>query len=322
MSTLQDEAALSYLHFLPNEMLVKLFERLTLTQRLSLIQAYPKLKDFGQSETLKKRVITTFDAFLNDQELSLVLNQEGTEIELFLDHFLVMPSIGMILNISRLMPNLREITLSKCQLHTVMCSCQLECPSNYHTKASLFWEELTNVEVLNFNRCTLKYAHFEPDMDNLMDWQRWSKFLKHFILKSPSDKLQEVTFCDTFPIVDYWQVMTCIRMGSCSLDQPDIDMSIEVENMNGESLDIAKILYPNMPGGKANIRLWKNTSIVFRLEALHRMIKRPDDILHLAPKRFNKVQVKKGRVIKFVDNFDLDRLRRQLLLASRYIMAN
>ncbi len=132
--------------------MLKIMKGLSLKERACLIRAYPHLRKHGQSGALNTRVITASDAnHLDISDLANVLDPEGKAIELSLGSLDSVLGSNLILNISRLMPDLEEITLTRSKLPSYLCSCQCHSSSHssgFYCSASVFWNQLTRVRVL------------------------------------------------------------------------------------------------------------------------------------------------------------------------------
>ncbi len=215
---------------LPNEVILMVMAAMTLKDRLSLLEAYPRLEEFGQSPALKTRV-PTLESVMSKKELRRVLDMEGKDIRISVDCL----GFKLVLKVVRLMPHLQEVTLKSCTFRISNCTKKTCCYSITGSHKAILdcraWKALaTRVKCLTIDSCETQR---KDDIEKFKRCWRYL-FLNYFFTLDPGNTFEKIIFKNTeisFTFIgDYriYRIMTAV-----------------VKNLAGESLNLRDFVPPH-----------------------------------------------------------------------------
>ncbi len=220
------QKSLGYFGVLPNELVIKVMSWLTLSERLCFMRAFPKFKDFGQTSSLKRRVMTSSDIYLDSGDLKKLIDPEQAAFELSLSHVGYVDYTKTILGITNLMNNLQELTLKNCRLNPLCCMCTCGCLTDQSSYAQwVFFEcpavrELAKIKVIKFEFCDSLIGPTEA----MKCWGQFFKMLRKF----NNNNTSEVIFTNMFTISEFIHLLSMIQN----------DKKVEFENLRREWLSM------------------------------------------------------------------------------------
>ncbi len=208
---------------------MKVMAAMSLKDRLSMLEAYPRLEEFGQSSALKTRVVTTSDSNMSKKDLERVLDLAAKEIQVSVDSL----RSRLVLNVVRLMPNLQEVTLKSCTFSVSDCGVKKRC-RDIKVKHAAFldcrvWKALARrVKSLEIDSCKTQGKH------NInMSKECWRYlFSNYFFSRDPANTLEKIIFKNT-------EMSFHTNIGPYTIE------TAEVENLAGESLNLRELVLPN-----------------------------------------------------------------------------
>ncbi len=219
----QNLAFTNYIDALPCELICELMSFMTLRDRKNFVDAYPRYQSLALSPVLGTRVITGRDTVLTTNDMSRVLDLDGTEIKiqgLFLNSVLYLKNVFWIFEVLQLMPKLEKVVLKDCWLSTGLLLKQ-----EHMFSASESLKLLSDrVKHLTIDNCSLSGFFASRDREH------WKKLFKgYFPPIWQSSSLPEVVLKDTLPFSDFGRLMNLI----CEEDK--LNINLEVEGLRGDT---------------------------------------------------------------------------------------
>ncbi len=228
---------LSRLCLLPKEVILKILDPLTLQERLDFILAYPKHEELGRDFSLKTEIVDS-NIEISQVNLLKVLGPQQKHLKISLNYTDIFGAKRVLtIDAINYMCNLKEVKLKNCKINDWCCSC------DYMKKQNCFINSLlTRVERLTFDSCTLLSRNQRfMELHRKIRWRDWYMFLSFYEnhVFNKASELKEVTFLNTLPMLDYWDLMRIIMdFKSFSNEQK---VCVEVVNLEGESFILSKL---------------------------------------------------------------------------------
>ncbi len=182
-----------YFLILPKELVLKIMASLSLNDRLSLMQAYPKFQSLGQERSLETRVFTSSETSItNRNDLEKLLDPKGTHVEFSLNFSSSLVCDNpLTVNTLYLMPSLQSVTFKNCEFSIEVCQCSsvTMCSIN----CTMWNLLLSRVSTLNIDSCSYRTS---ADWKHSTCWLCWAAVLRGNLI-NPNRPMQEVELNDT-----------------------------------------------------------------------------------------------------------------------------
>ncbi len=296
----------SYFGLLPTELMVSLMIQLKLRDRLRLAKAYPELICISQDSILNTRVLTCSEAGMDQADLEMILDVNGTKVQVSLDFKKnATCKVELAINIMELMPNLSEVTLKRCNIVPfVHVNCAL---SESCSDINSFWNELlSRVHILNIDSdCQVAYG-------KLSEVSVWScmatLFRKH--LNREESNLQTINISSLFPALSFTGFLRRLVSSRAQFDIVG-KIHLSVESREGQVLDMRRIIC----AGNAR---WNFIRHYLCFCALFKTIRRGHQPRRLyVPLTYDSISVKKdgfsgGVRVEICHDFEMARFKRKL----------
>ncbi len=312
------EAGLSRFDIFPDELILKVMGFLSVTERLQFAAAYPQFQEFRWDLSLFKKTLTVADASKNLQSLLEVLDPNGTAIKISLGHNKTRQFLRplLILDTFAIMQHLQEVTLTECQVYIGTCTCRHNLVCN---KQCLFMRTLlTRPKVLNLHNCNHTYPKSRNSSLTVPEriWQDWAWLFDRYIDgENQARQLQEITLLNTLPIVEFQQMS---QAWSASWTGLIGRIPIEVENLEGEVLNLTKIMRLDSPFRcHSMIRVCHRA--IYKTMGWSKLLRDRKNIHHNdlgTGITFRKVRIRIGETgiagVRLTEDFDVGELKREL----------
>ncbi len=299
----------------PDEILLMLFERMTQQDRLQLKRAYPVLADVIKDQSLKVR-LTEAEVDMTLTDMEEIVNPLGKKLEVTLDYTdCLLRKTRLTNNIINCMSCLEEIILKKCTIPIAICTCD--------EGIGCVMEELfARVPKVVLDECDKMTSASHNHMDPKWVWFYWSQNLAKHVFNSKSQSpLQELTFLNTLPVLDSWQLMEYTGLVREGLLDFESGLLVEIEDKQGEVMNMTSVMHPN---GKYLLRSCVNVFyqvMGWSLPLLNGLLS-PLTFLGLPtpPKTVKQIKVwieqAKIKSVRIKEDFDMGRFRNELFCLS------